>query len=52
MKYAPKNTMDPQNPKQVLEMPIKEEIGPMIQREMKMFMKAAKTKVRDRLVGI
>src|SRR5579863_9990848 len=52
MKFAPKNTMDPQNPKQVLEMPIKEEIGPMIQREMKMFMKAAKTKVRDRLVGI
>jgi len=52
MRFAPKNTMDPQNPREVLEMPIREEIGPMIQREMRMFMKAAKTKVRDRLVGI
>jgi hypothetical protein len=52
MKFAPKNTMVPQNPREVLEMPIREEIGPMIQREMRSFMKIAKTRVRDRLVGI
>lgn len=53
MKFAPKNTMDPQSPREMLSgIPIKEEIGPMIQREMRMYMKAARTKVRDRLVGI
>ena len=53
MKFAPKNTMDPQNPRELLSgLPLKEEIGPMIQREMMSFMKQAKTKVRNRLVGI
>jgi len=53
MKFAPKNIMDPQNPKEMLAgIPIKEEISGMIRREMTMFMKAAKTKHRDRLVGV
>jgi hypothetical protein len=52
MRFAPKNVMEPQNPREVLEMPIREEIGPMIRREMNSFMKQAKTRVRDRLVGI
>ena len=53
MKFAPKNILDPQNPREMLSgLPIKEEIGPMIQMEMRKFMKIAKTKVRDRLVGV
>jgi hypothetical protein len=53
MKFAPKNILDPQNPRQMLEgVPIRDEIAPMIRREMNLFMKTAKTKVRDRLIGI
>lgn len=52
MKFVAKNTMAPQSPREVLEMPIREEIGPAIRREMALFMKQAKTRVRDRLVGI
>jgi hypothetical protein len=54
MKFAPKNTMEPQNPREMLSgLPIKEEISGMIKREMFQFMKSAKTKKsRDRLVGV
>jgi hypothetical protein len=53
MKYAPKSTLDPQNPREMLSgIPIKEEIGPMIQKEMLQFMRIAKTKKRDRLIGV
>ncbi len=53
MKFAPKNTFE-QSPKEILSgmMPVKDEIGPMIQREMAMMMRSAKRKVRDRLVGV
>jgi hypothetical protein len=52
MRFAPKNVMEPQNPREMLSLPIKEEIGPLIRREMNFFMKQAKTRVRDRLQGI
>lgn len=52
MRFAPKNTLQ-ESPREMLGMPVKEEISGMIQREMMMFMKSAKTKRgRDRLWGI
>ena len=53
MKFAPKTILDPKDPKELIEgLPIKEEISGMIRREMQQFMTIAKTKVRNRLIGI